>query len=56
MDENLKQRLVELAQKYEVHDFILQDPSQFLFWYDDFPDLETENSLSLKFVKSLIFL
>lgn len=45
MDENLKQRLVELAQKYEVHDFILQDPSQFLFWYDDFPELKTPRNV-----------
>ena len=45
MDENLKQRLVELAQKYEVHDFILQDPSQFLFWYDDFPELKNPRNV-----------
>ena len=45
MDENLIQRLVELAQKYEVHDFILQDPSQFLFWYDDFPELKNPRNV-----------
>lgn len=45
MDENLIQRLVELAQKYEVHDFILQDPSQFLFWYDDFPGLKNPRNV-----------
>lgn len=45
MDENLIQKLVELAQKYEVHDFILQDPSQFLFWYDDFPELKNPRNV-----------
>ena len=45
MDEKLKQKLEELAQKYEVHDFVLQDPSQFLFWYDDFPELKNPRNV-----------
>ena len=40
VDDKLKQKLINLAQKYEVHDFVLQDPSQFLFWYDDFPEFK----------------
>ena len=40
VDDKLKQKLINLAQKYEVHDFVLQDPSQFLFWYDNFPEFK----------------
>ncbi len=42
VDDKLKQKLINLAQKYEVHDFVLQDPSQFLFWYDDFPEFKNK--------------
>lgn len=34
MDESLKQKLQQLAAKYEVESFTAADPSQFLHWYD----------------------
>lgn len=34
MTNELKERLINLANKYETKDFLKEDPSQFLYWYD----------------------
>lgn len=34
MTNELKERLINLANKYETKDFLKADPSQFLYWYD----------------------
>lgn len=33
MEESLKEKLIFLADKYETHDFIKNDPAQFLYYY-----------------------
>ncbi|MGN0740469.1 MAG: TIGR02757 family protein [Treponema sp.] len=38
--QDLKKRLVRLAQKYETSDFLKSDPSQFLYYYNDPKDIE----------------
>lgn len=40
MTEEIKNRLIELANKYEVREFVNEDPSQFLRWYADVKDVE----------------
>ena len=40
MTEEIKNTLIELANKYEVTEFVNEDPSQFLRWYDDVRDVE----------------
>lgn len=40
MEEELKNKLIFLADKYENDDFLAQDPSQFLRWYKDKKDIE----------------
>ena len=54
----MKNKLVELADKYETKDFLKNDPSQFLYYYKTVRDtelcafiaalLEAENSLFRK--------
>lgn len=41
MKEELKQQLITLADKYENSDFIIADPSQFLYHYKEPKDAET---------------
>ncbi|MDY2839451.1 MAG: TIGR02757 family protein [Treponema sp.] len=40
MEEQLKNKLIELAKKYEVHSFIDADPSQFIYWYKNPEEIE----------------
>lgn len=41
MEQTLAEKLKSLADKYEKADFITQDPSRFLWWYNDKPNAET---------------
>ena len=40
MTEEIKQKLRELADKYENSSFLESDPSQFLHWYKNQADVE----------------
>lgn len=40
IDSKLKQKLIKLADKYETHEFIKDDPSQFLYYYKNPRDIE----------------
>ena len=44
MTNELKERLINLANKYETKDFLKADPSQFLYWYD----LEGDGSVAVE--------
>ena len=41
LSEELKQKLISLAQEYESADFLLKDPSQFMHRYESLRDIET---------------
>lgn len=55
ISDELKQKLQELAQKYETDDFYNEDPSQFLKWYCAFPKLNNaRNTECAAFVAAML--
>ena len=42
----VKTKLIELANKYEISDFVNEDPSQFLRWYSDVCDVEVASFIA----------
>lgn len=55
ISEELKQKLQNLAQKYETADFCNEDPSRFLKWYRDFPKFnDARNTECAAFVAAML--
>lgn len=46
MEDSTVKKLKFLADKYETHDFIKNDPSQFLWWYTDKENAETASFIA----------
>ena len=42
----VKTKLIELANKYEISEFVNEDPSQFLRWYSDVCDVEVASFIA----------
>lgn len=46
MNDEVKTKLIELANKYEISEFVNEDPSQFLRWYSDVCDMEVASFIA----------